>query len=360
MASDYAKERCIAELAIQRASLLTQTVLLALDKGSLNKDDNSPVTIADLGSQALIISAIHHNFPGDIFIGEEDAKALRSDEQLQQRVWELVSSTHLDDKESEDVLGTVNSCAEMLDAIDLGSSTRSQKGRVWVLDPIDGTKDFMRGAQYAVCLALLEEGIQEVGVLGCPNLNADATNIFDGPPKTPGPGIIISAVSGHGATTRPMSAGSLLPSRPLPLLPSPPLTSQLRFIDHQKSFDYSNPTYALIAHYLKTPYPALNLRSQQLRWAALALGRGDIMVRIPQYREERDCIWDIAGGVLIANELGARVTDAWGESLDFGAGRRLEGNFGLVGAHEGVHGEVLRAVERSGLGWNQSSEQVKL
>ncbi|KAH0555653.1 hypothetical protein GP486_006404, partial [Trichoglossum hirsutum] len=203
MASDYAEERRIAELAIQRASLLTQTVLLARDKGSLNKEDNSLVTIADFGAQALIISAIRHNFPQDIFIGEEDAKALRSDKQLQQRVWELVSSTHLDDKESEEMLGTVNSREEMLEVIDLGSSTSSQKGRVWVLDPVDGTKDFVRGAQYAVCLALLEKGIQKVGVLGCPNLNTDATNIFDGPPKTPGPGIIISAVSGYGATTRP-------------------------------------------------------------------------------------------------------------------------------------------------------------
>ena len=41
---------------------------------------------------------------------------------------------------------------------------------MWVLDPVDGTKGFLRGDQYSVCLALIVDGIVQLGVVGCPNL----------------------------------------------------------------------------------------------------------------------------------------------------------------------------------------------
>src|SRR2546421_8135207 len=40
-----------------------------------------------------------------------------------------------------------------------------------MVDPIDRTKEFVKGGQYAIALALVENGEQKVGVLGCPNLN---------------------------------------------------------------------------------------------------------------------------------------------------------------------------------------------
>ncbi len=57
-----------------------------------------------------------------------------------------------------------------MDAIDRGSYAGGPKGRHWALDPIDGTKGFLRGGQYAVCLALIEDGVVQLGVIGCPNL----------------------------------------------------------------------------------------------------------------------------------------------------------------------------------------------
>jgi 3'(2'), 5'-bisphosphate nucleotidase len=47
----------------------------------------------------------------------------------------------------------------------------SQTQDAFVLDPIDGTKGYVRGEQYAVCLGFLrKDGTPEIGVLGCPNL----------------------------------------------------------------------------------------------------------------------------------------------------------------------------------------------
>lgn len=64
---------------------------------------------------------------------------------------------------------------------------------MWTIDPIDGTKGFLRGEQYAVCLSLIVDAQVQVGVIGCPNLPADPAN-----PEL-GQGCIFVAVKGHGA-----------------------------------------------------------------------------------------------------------------------------------------------------------------
>jgi 3'(2'), 5'-bisphosphate nucleotidase len=51
-------------------------------------------------------------------------------------------------------LGDSMTSDQIISAIDLGSHVGG-KGRWWTLDPIDGTKGFLRGGQFAVCLALV-------------------------------------------------------------------------------------------------------------------------------------------------------------------------------------------------------------
>jgi 3'-phosphoadenosine 5'-phosphosulfate (PAPS) 3'-phosphatase len=64
---------------------------------------------------------------------------------------------------------------------------------MWALDPVDGTKGFLRGGQFAVCLALIVDSKVVVGVIGCPNLLADPGD------ESSGNGVIFSAVIGEGA-----------------------------------------------------------------------------------------------------------------------------------------------------------------
>lgn len=61
------------------------------------------------------------------------------------------------------------SISQVLEAINRCSSKGGPVGRYWVLDPVDGTLGFVRGDQYAVALALIEDGKVVLGVLGCPN-----------------------------------------------------------------------------------------------------------------------------------------------------------------------------------------------
>src|SRR5207248_7614380 len=86
--------------------------------------------------------------------------------------------------------------ADILGWIDHGRPA-GVPGRFWTLDPIDGTKGFLRGEQYAVALALIVEGEVVLGVLGCPNLPVDADR--PGSPR----GCLFAAVRGEGVRMRP-------------------------------------------------------------------------------------------------------------------------------------------------------------
>jgi 3'(2'), 5'-bisphosphate nucleotidase len=81
---------------------------------------------------------------------------------------------------------------------------------MWTLDPIDRTKGFLCGGQYAVCLALLVNAHVELGVIGCPNLpsnpapststsTSSSTAASDNSSiNLPGIGALFIAVHGHG------------------------------------------------------------------------------------------------------------------------------------------------------------------
>jgi 3'(2'), 5'-bisphosphate nucleotidase len=79
---------------------------------------------------------------------------------------------------------------QVLSSIDCGAHQGGAKGRFWTLDPIDGTKGFLRGEQFAVCLALIVDGQVQLGVLGCPNLGVE---------KNGSKGALYVAVKGQGA-----------------------------------------------------------------------------------------------------------------------------------------------------------------
>lgn len=63
---------------------------------------------------------------------------------------------------------------------------------------VDGTSGFIRHQQYAVCLALIVDGVVELGVIGCPNLGPEPAKI--GEEIIPnGKGVLMVAVRGEGS-----------------------------------------------------------------------------------------------------------------------------------------------------------------
>lgn len=345
----YEKELHIAQLAVQRATILTQRVFHEKAKGTLSKDDKSPVTIGDFAAQALIIHAIRKNFPRDEIVGEEDASALRENQVLTSQIWELVREAKLEDQGAEEALGgPVENEERMLQAIDDGNSAGGATGRIWALDPIDGTKGFLRGGQYAVCLALIEDGNVKVGVLACPNLPVDdsaplSADVGEEGADRAGRGVMFSAVTGSGAMSRSLGRGVLQKARPIRMKEVWDIT-RATFCESVDPGHSSHGDQAEIAKKLGITNPSVRMDSQA-KYGSIARGAGDLYLRLPVSVTYQEKIWDHAAGDLIVREAGGTVTDAEGERLDFGRGRTLKGHKGVVAAPKAVHDQVLDAVK---------------
>lgn len=347
--ADYSKELHIALLAVQRATLLTKSVFHSHAKGTLSKSDASPVTIGDFGAQALIIAALQHHFPQDEIVAEEEAKDLRENSQLRDTVWDLVQSAKLNDSSAEQELGgPIKSADAMLDIIDKGASKGGNSGRIWAIDPIDGTKGFLRGGQYAVCLGLMVDGDVKVGVLGCPNLP-----VSDSEPLTEsmgvdatdneGKGVLFSAVLGKGANSRPLSKGALAKEQSIHMKPLSNI-SDATFCESVEAGHSSQGDAAAIAKKLGITKPSVRMDSQA-KYGSIARGAGDLYLRLPVKKDYVEKIWDHAAGDVIVREAGGQVTDVDGKRLDFSLGRTLKANKGVIAAPKDVHSKVIEAVQ---------------
>jgi 3'(2'), 5'-bisphosphate nucleotidase len=371
MSPPYASEASLALRIVHAASLLTKSVLRSLKNNvtAETKADDSPVTIADFAAQALIISALHAVYPEDAFLGEESAKQLRENEELAERVWVLVqqASSQFSDlqhvrmqqggttTDAEDVapLRFPASKEVMLDVIDRGTGEQTKEGRVWVMDPVDGTATFMTGNQYAVCLCLLVDGVQQVGVIGCPNLaiapqSATApSRIHEDSVDDTGYGVVLSAVKDHGTHVRSMHADGLGEPRRILHEQSAKSVRDLNFVETTiGKTSLSQQEHHAVADVLGAKWPGTVLWSQQMKYAALALGATDAMLRLPKGKERYTYVWDHAGGQLLFQEVGGVIKDCDGGDIDFAQGRRIEGtrNFGMVASMPGVFDDINRAV----------------
>ncbi|KAE8453444.1 hypothetical protein EG329_010305 [Mollisiaceae sp. DMI_Dod_QoI] len=345
----YGKELEVAQLAVQRAAILAKKVFHEKAKGTISKDDASPVTIGDFGAQALIIHAIKKNFPDDQVVGEEEASSLRENQKLRDQIWALVAGTKLTDPAAEKTLGgPIESMDAMLDAIDAGNSAGGNKGRIWALDPIDGTKGFLRGGQYAVCLALMVDGDVKVGVLGCPNLPVDDSTPLtakSGVDQTDaeGKGVLFAAVSGHGAASRPLGTAGLEKSQLIQMKEVKDITQAI-FCESVEAGHSSHGDQFEIAKKLGITKASVRMDSQA-KYGSIARGAGDIYLRLPVRADYQEKIWDHAAGDLIVREAGGQVTDTLGRRLDFSKGRTLAENKGVVAAPIAVHDHVLSVVK---------------
>ena len=348
--ASYAKELHIAQLAVQRAAILTKRVFHEKAKGTVDKNDKSPVTIGDFGAQALIIAALRHNFPDDAIVAEEEAAQLRGDDNLKATIWDLVKDTKLDDANAEAELGgAIADADQMLDLLDRGNSAGGSQGRIWAIDPIDGTKGFLRGGQYAVCLGLMQDGDVKVGVLGCPNLPVDdqapLTADIGSNQTDEGHGVLFSAIKTQGASSRALTAGALADPKPISMKPvAVEGLTDATFCESVEAGHSAHGDQADIAAKLGITKPSVRMDSQA-KYGSIARGAGDIYLRLPVSATYQEKIWDHAAGDLIVREAGGEVTDIHGKRLDFSVGRTLANNKGVVAAPASAHPKVLSVVQ---------------
>jgi 3'(2'), 5'-bisphosphate nucleotidase len=313
------KEKETGLQAVGMAMAMASAIQKELTGGdTLTKTDRSPVTIADFAVQALICQILGSHFPGVPIVGEEDSLALRRPENFEL----FAKIVHYLEQFDAPMHGK-----EICDCIDLGGAEAA--GTFWTLDPIDGTKGFLRGEQFAIALGLVRDGQVRLCILGCPNLAPE------------GGGTLFWAAQGQGAWKIPAAGGQAEP-----ICASAKTDSrQMRFVESYESSHSDKGTQLEISRLLQISSPPEQMDSQ-VKYGIVASGIADIYLRIPNpatpdYREK---IWDHAAGSLIVEEAGGWVSDIDGKKLDFSAGKTLCKNRGILATNGRVHSRVLEII----------------
>ena len=339
--------------------------------GIMTKPDTSPVTVADFAAQAVVLQHLHHMYPTDEFIAEETSDHLFSSAQtnhhhnnhhhhhhhhhrhLQQEILEASGMETID---------------QLRYCIDLGQSyhrqqqqqqgnPNGQRRRVWCLDPIDGTKGFLRGkklgGQYCIALCLLEDGRPTIGILACPNLPKTGTDFVWGkddvePTMDDHRGCIFVATNEGGCwqlSLRPGQYCQRLDATTRLTAQGVVKSSDARFcIGVEEGFADPDGKCKAMAKILHGSTNALDKTTgdivkacridSQAKYGMLARGDAEFYVRLPK-SDYREWIWDVAPGIVILQEAGGRVTDVHGNDIDCSQGVKLVNNAaGILGAND--------------------------
>lgn len=227
---NYRQMLKIAEEAAREAG--KYALKMAGNTQSEYKSPDQIVTQADRDCQALIIEKIITHWPTHGFIGEEgkNGELFKQPPQPGQDIW-------------------------------------------WVIDPIDGTRNYANGAlNYAVSIAMMEQGQPVVGVIYDPSTDQLFSASKDGP------------VTRNGQA----------------------IQCQKNAIDSNSqvaiSGNYNRPVPPFVVHFLEQ-YVCMNLGSAALHYAWVAAGAYAAAFSM------KVKLWDIAAGALLCEKAGARVTN---------------------------------------------------
>jgi len=298
--------------AVQVAAVACSDIA-TIEARAISKDDRSPVTVADFTAQALVCAALAETSAFRAVVGEERAADVPAE-----LGGELTTRIGAARGETVDV--------DRVSAwLALGEADPADHAWFWTLDPVDGTKGFLRGGQWAIALALIGDGVVQLGVLACPR--------HDG-------GLLLAARRGGGATSGPLF-------RPGLRVALQPGDGAGRMCESVEAGHSDHDRAARIAARLGLREAPLRIDSQ-VKYAAVARGEAVAYLRLPTSAAYREKIWDHAAGQIVVEECGGRVSDVDGRPLDFTRGRRLEANRGVIATRADLHARVLDAIALEG------------
>ncbi|KAL8140309.1 hypothetical protein V2J09_006330, partial [Rumex salicifolius] len=353
-----------------RICVNVQKSLFSQDGRVMEKTDNTPVTVADFGVQALVSLELSQLFPTIPLVAEEDSAFLRLSNLVD------VVTTVVNDN----ISGTQKQLteAELLKAVDRGGKNSyafgSNPATYWVLDPIDGTRGFLKGqnafpslSPVQVGLALVVEGEVVLGVMGCPNWqenffkmnNANGTEFQR---KSSTSGVVMASHVGCGTWT--ISLSHMLDEETIiqsswirRLVDQEDLVHKARFcIPESQTWD-SLPLSPALTATSNTD----NVGDDQIlllhaccgslcKYLMVALGTASVFLQ--RVRTERTIrAWDHVSGMICVEEAGGKVTDWKGSQLNFSADemerRTIFPEGGLIVSNGNLHNQILKLVSSS-------------
>ncbi|TXG47272.1 hypothetical protein EZV62_026566 [Acer yangbiense] len=350
---------------VERACRLCIDVKKSLFSGEgriLEKNDHTPVTVADFGVQALVSLELGKFFPSIPLVAEEDSAFLRENNLVNS-----VFSAVTDKASSGDESLTHDDILEAIDRGGKGSFDFGTKpATYWVLDPIDGTKGFLKGTEalYVVGLALVVEGEIVLGVMGCPNWQENkplksTAEVQGNNNIVAGSGIIMVAHVGCGTWAKKLSSvrgtsAKTLKSWTRCFVDSRCLVHEARFCISDSQTWESIPLSALF----NATTDAVSVGDKEVlllptfcgslcKYLMVASGRASIFIARAKAQTTIKA-WDHAVGVICVHEAGGKVADWNGSQLDFGAdqvGRRIiYPSGGVLVTNGSVHDAILEMI----------------
>ncbi|MCE9620646.1 MAG: hypothetical protein K8R92_12165 [Planctomycetes bacterium] len=312
------------------ASILQEAVRAGADAvhaaGSpkaIQKSDSSPVTLADFAGQCAITESLVRRLGSAIRIaGEEsaDETGAAGEEETLHGVTEVLNRA---DTKMQWTIERVRSTLAM--SRDAGGAV----GSLWTIDPIDGTKGYLRGGQFAIAVGLLVDGAPFAGAIGCPRLGLSSA-------AADSQGTLAFAIRGRGAWQVPLK-GAAAPTQMRARSWSP--GGAIRLAESVEAA-HSAHDRALAMISPAGSVTCLPMDSQA-KYVLLARGDADCFVRLSPKPDYGEKIWDHAAGVVIAQEAGCAASDASGAPLDFRRGRSMHPGAGVFCAHPALHSAVL-------------------
>lgn len=242
--SDLLQDRARLVLEIEAVARVAGAAIMqvyATDFSVRGKADDSPVTAADEQAEALILGALRRLTPGIPIVSEEASAAGR---------------------------------------------TPQVAGRFWLVDPLDGTKEFIRrNGEFTVNIALIEHGAPTLGVVFAPAL-----------------GRLFSGVTGGGAVLEDAAGRRSIVTRPVP-------SEGLTVVSSRSHGDAS----ALTGFLNGRVVAANRTAGSSLKFCLLAAGEADLYPRLGRTME-----WDTAAGDGVLRASGGRVLTLDGQPLRYG------------------------------------------
>lgn len=327
----------------------------------VEKNDNTPVTVADFGVQALVSLELSKVFPSIPLVAEEDSDFVRSNNLVDSVVSVVTDKASSNDKPLTNV--------DVLEAIDRGKNAivyGTRPATYWVLDPIDGTKGFLKGSEalYVVGLALVVEGDIVLGVMGCPNWKEassyNSTIDVQGSESVPSrSGILMVAHVGCGTWARQLSDLTGVSAK-VPngwtkcFVDGCHLVPKARFCISDSQTWESVPLSA----FFSATSDADGVSDKEIlllptccgslcKYLMVASGRASVFI----LRARAQTIikaWDHAVGIICVHEAGGKVTDWKGSDIDL-AGDQVERrilfpSMGVLVSNGTIHNRILEMI----------------
>lgn len=303
--SSFNKELSLAIKLVKKASKITEWFRKEKIL-SFEKEDESPVTLADFASQIFIISKIKELFPEDQIIAEEDSGAFLN-----------INAENI-----------IKKCYNSLNLVfeDGFKDTLNYRGsisnRQWTIDPIDGTKGFQKHLAYAIGIGFMVQSEPTVCAISVPNYNERNLTIF-------------SAEKNHGAK---VSYGNQNFN--------PIKVSENNIIKNFRvchSLHYDKPWVMNFARSLGiTSFVQMD---SMAKFCMVADSAADLYIKPLNIKSS--FTWDFLPGDLLVKEAGGVITDLFGNSINYLNEKCIVTAPGLIASNGVLHKDLLNALKSS-------------